>query len=119
MQSNTVSVQTATVIKFPRINTQSTTSCEEMTNRLIKMKLQNIDDAMAFLIPPLFEGFFSIGFSIRDDRKAQIVIECLRAMMYDHHDFHHEITDFIDKHQDEISDTFHDDNEELLEEAFT
>ena len=114
MQANTS--HTAEIIAFPRPNTILTKSPEEIQARLVERKMDSIDDALAFLVPPIFESLTSIGFGVKDDRKAQVVIEGLRAIMYDHYGLHHDLTDFLDKYNEEIEMVFQE-NEELLEES--
>jgi len=111
MQSNVVS----TVVQFPFKNVRSTIDPEEIAFRLEEMKLSSVEDAMSFLIPPLFESFTSIGFDIVDDDKGQLVIELIRSMMYDHFGLIHRFDEYFETNREQIKTILGD--EYVLEEG--
>jgi len=109
---------TAEIIQFPINNSYNITkNCEEQLQRITEMRINTIDSALSFLIPPLFESFMAIGFSIEDERKALLVIETIRAMMYNHHGLYHELDDFMDAHDEEIT-LILENSKEVLDEGF-
>ncbi len=94
---------TAEIVQFPRANYYDVTrDPSEIQERLYDMKIQSVDDALEFISPTLLEAIGSAGFSL-DPFKSVLLIDLMRAMMYEHFCIKHPLNDFIAKYTDEIN----------------
>lgn len=117
MSKSNTAIQTAEIIAFPRSKTVKTKSAEEIQTRIFEKKLITVQDAMSFLIPQIFESYFSMGFTEVDTRKSKMFVELMRSMMFDHFGIYHPMDDFFAKHAKKIDKVIVDENDEYINEG--